>query len=150
MKILKLTRQYLDNCSLGTTTYKGEFIFNTVELPYLSNEPFKSCIPPGVYNIHFHNTDKYPNTFVLKNHNLGIGINKGESLRYGCCIHAANFPYEVEGCIGPGLNLHPTIYGVANSRLAMGVLKDIIGFGHPDEYTGYQLEIKWLKIKNTQ
>ncbi len=142
MRQLTLYRAYLDNATLGKCTHQGDLLFHTVELPYLSNKPFKSCVPPGLYNIHFHNTDKYPNTFVLKNHDLGIGINEFDSLRFSCCLHIANFPYDVEGCIGPGLELHPTTYGVSSSRLAMDVLTNLIGYGADGEDTGWTLEIK--------
>jgi len=124
--MLKLKRAYLDNCTLGKLFYNGELICHTVEKPWKSNEPFKSCIPAGECAIECHHTEKHPDSFILLNENLGVGRNKGDSIRYGCLIHVANFPDDVVGCIGPGLSLHPSTWGVSQSRKAMDVLRKLI------------------------
>lgn len=124
--MLKLERAYLDNCSLGKVYYKGEFECCTVERPWLSNQPFISCIPPGIYEIHEHESPKHGQCYSLKNHDLGVGINKGDSIRYGCLIHVANWPAQVEGCIGPGKELHPKFWGVSSSRNATSDLFKLI------------------------
>jgi hypothetical protein len=130
--MLKLKRAYLDNCTIGKIYYQDSLVVYTVEKPWKSNEPFKSCIPPGLYKIVRHHSEKYPNTFALVNHNLGIGHNKGDSLRYSCLLHIANFEHEVEGCIGPGLDLHPSTWGVSQSRKAMDVLNKLINLESED------------------
>jgi hypothetical protein len=129
---LLLKRSYLENCTIGVLFYQGSKVCNTVEKPWNSNKPFKSCIPAGKYKIYRHHSEKYPNTFALVNHDLGIGQHKGDSLRYGCLIHVANFPDEVEGCIGPGLDLHPSTWGVSQSRKAMDVLNKLINLESED------------------
>ena len=137
METLSLKRSLLDNCALGKMSYQNVFICHTVEKPYVSNIPFKSCIPPGVYRIFRHHTEKRPNSFVLINHNLGIGLNKGNVQRYACCIHIANYPDQVQGCIGPGLEQNLQTYGVTQSRKAMDVLNKLINLEAED----WQLEI---------
>ncbi len=125
---LELFRAYLDNCSLGKVYFKGEFECYTVERPWLSNKPFISCIPPGTYEIHEHKSPKHGKCYALKNHDLGVGTNKGDSVRWGCLIHVANWPKQVEGCIGPGKGLHPKYWGVASSRDAIIDLYNLIRF----------------------
>jgi len=124
--MLKLIRAYLDNCTLGTVYYKGAQIVKTVEKPWLSNQPFISCIPPGIYNLEPFDSDKHPDCFIIWNHNLGVGKYKGDSVRYGCLFHVANFPHQVEGCVGPGLELHPSTWGVKDSRKGMKKLRCLI------------------------
>lgn len=124
--MLKLERSYLDNCTLGKVYFKGEFECCTVERPWVSNKPFKSCTPPGIYELHEHKSPKHGQCYALKNHDLGVGINKGDSVRWGCLIHVANWPKQVEGCIGPGKKLHSKKWGVASSRDATADLFRLI------------------------
>jgi hypothetical protein len=65
----------------------------TLELPWLDNKPYKSCIPTGTYWVvkryshrfgtHFHLVDVPGRTWIL--------------------IHPANFVHELSGCIAPGV-----------------------------------------------
>lgn len=123
---LTIKRVYLPNCSIGTMYYNGTDIMHTVEKPYLSNKQFISCVPPGLYKLEKFHSDSHPNSFIIFNHDLGVGKFEGDSHRYGCLIHVANFPWEVEGCIGPGLEIHPEKWGVAQSRAAMDLLNKLI------------------------
>ena len=123
--MLKLVRAYLDNCCIGKLYHQGELQLYTVERPWLNNEKNISCIPPGIYNIQQFNSKKHPDSFLLINRNLGVG-NDPLSQRTACLFHSANFPYEVNGCIGPGLELHPTTWGVKDSKKAMTKLSSLI------------------------
>ncbi len=78
----------------------GEEYF-TVEQPWNNNEPFKSCIPPGVY-------------YLEKRHSPIVKQTSGGEFTEGwevtgvpnreyCMLHPANWPMDVAGCIGPGL-----------------------------------------------
>ena len=124
--IIDLKRSYLDNCTLGKWTIEGKFICYSIELPWISNTPYVSCIPPGEYAIKPINTPKRLNVFYLSNPNLGVGLNKGDATRFGILVHVANFIRNIQGCLGPGLELHPKYWGVADSRLAMKLLNTII------------------------
>ncbi len=124
--MLKLERSPLDNCTLGKVYFNGDFQCVTVERPWLSNKPFKSCIPPGIYELHEHESPKHGQCYALKNHDLGVGINEGDSIRWGCLIHIANWPRQVEGCMGPGKNLHPKYWGVSSSTDATADLFRLI------------------------
>lgn len=68
----------------------GLIICDTCELSWLNNEPDKSCIPLGKYNVIRHNTDEHPNTWQLQNvpGRTGILIHNGNTERdsLGCII----------------------------------------------------------------
>ncbi len=123
---LLLNRKCLDNGTFGVL-YAKDLVLYTVERPWLSNKPFKSCIPPGRYKIHKHHSEDHPNSFYLENPDLGVTLS-GPSTRTAILIHIGNFVENVVGCIAPGLELHPSTWGVANSGLAMIALNDIIDF----------------------
>jgi len=125
MKTLNLTRAYLPHITLGTLSYQSLILY-TVEKPWRSNIPFESCIPNGDYSIQRHHTKSHPDCFILINHNLGVGAVKGETIRYACLFHIANWVRQVQGCIGPGLEFHPNTWGVASSRKAMLALNKLI------------------------
>lgn len=136
MNIIQLKRSYNDSCTIGKMHFGGMFICYTVELPWRSNEPFKSCIPAGFYILEQFNPKestpkkeydkaKHKDCFYLENKNLGVSL-VGNTTRTGILIHVANFTEDIVGCIGPGLTLHPTRWGVANSKRAMKKLNDLI------------------------
>lgn len=123
---LKLRRNYLDNCTLGKLSFDGVHLCYTVEKPWLSNEKFKSCVPPGVYDIiPIKKHHKFGNCWYLSNKNLGVSLNS-DTIRTEIFIHIANYPHNVVGCIGPGLTLHPEKWGVGRSTNAMNHLRSIL------------------------
>lgn len=134
--MLKLIRSYLDDCTIGKLFYRDKFICYTVERPWKNNEKNVSCIPAGIYDIEHYSSAKYPNSFALTCHDLGVGLTE-KYHRTHCLIHPANFPDEVQGCIGPGLSLHPSTWGVASSRKAMDTVRELIVVNLID-----QIEIK--------
>jgi len=123
-----LKRAYLDNCCIGKLYHDGSLIGYTVEKPWRNNEPNVSCIPPGVYTLKRYNSNKYKNVLSLENPALGVTVDE-PSQRTKCLIHAANFPHELKGCIGPGLRLHPEVWGVADSRKALLVIFELFERG---------------------
>lgn len=91
----------------------------TIEKPWVNNEPFKSCIPEGEYTLVPHKSEKYAKTYALVNQDLGITHQQEpSSKRYACLFHTANYPDDVEGCIGPGERhiIHDNRLMVTNSR----------------------------------
>ena len=128
---LKLERAYLDNCTIGKLFFRGERVCYTVECPWLNNGKNISCIPAGTYRIEPHHSSKYPDCYSLTSFPLGVGL-VPQFHRTHILIHPGNFPYEVEGCIAPGLKLHPSTWGVSGSRDAMDVLRGIIEPGKID------------------
>ena len=101
-----------------------------VEQPWADNTPFISCIPAGEY-------DLVP--FTRPNGNEVVAFVGGTvSLykdpnfkRYTCLIHIANWPQNVEGCLGPGddfvcQSIEHTEPMVTNSRPTMERLMRLI------------------------
>lgn len=123
--MLELKRAYLDNCTIGKMYFKGEFVCYTVERPWLNNEKGVSCIPAGVYSLEPYTSSKYFDCFFLGNKNLGVGLLETFQRTY-ILIHPANYASELEGCIAPGLDLHPSTWGVSQSRVAMDKLRKLI------------------------
>ena len=133
--MLRLERAYLDNCTIGKLFFQGEFVCYTVEKPWKNNAKSISCIPAGIYWIEPYHSQKYPNCYSLKCNALGVSVT-GQHRTY-ILIHPANFPSELEGCIAPGLELHPERWGVSRSRDAMGKLRVLI-----EDRNLNQIEIK--------
>lgn len=94
--------------------------FASLELPWLNNERSKSCIPAGKYRVSPRYSDK------LGNHLLIEGV-PGRDL---ICIHAANYPSQIEGCVAVGM-MHADLNGdglmdVSSSRAALELLVQFV------------------------
>lgn len=104
---------------VATSTYTygsitvGSLVLQTLELPWLPEpgqscgRPDRSCVPMGTYQLALHDSPKHPRTWALVNESLGIyheaPVPPPDCLiRTACLIHVANFPKELEGCIGVG------------------------------------------------
>ena len=123
--MLKLRRSYLDNCTIGKIYHNGNFICYTVERSWLNNAKSISCVPAGEYKLESYSSAKYQNCFALSCASLSVGFLVTHQ-RTHILIHPANYHSELEGGIGPGLDLHPHNWGVAHSRKAMDKLRDLI------------------------
>jgi len=117
--------------------------FFTVEKEWLDNEKFVSCVPSGVYELERHDSKKYSNVWALVSERLGVLHYDKSAKRYACLIHAANYPSDVSGCIGPGkLLMH------LNGRLGVNYSRDAIARLRLHLNTGgtHTLNIKWENI----
>lgn len=123
--MLELKRAYLDNCTIGKLFYRGKFVCYTIERPWLNNKKGESCIPAGLYDLEKYDSAKHPDCFSLTCRDLGVGLTSDYHRNY-ILIHVGNFVKDIEGCIAPGLDLHPSTWGVANSKKAMEKLKILI------------------------
>lgn len=70
------------------------FSCKTLELPFVMNAPFISCIPKGIYEVVPRNSLKY------KNHYHILGVPDRDFI----LIHVGNFNHQTEGCILVGKN----------------------------------------------
>ena len=89
------------------------FQCKTIELPWLENRSFVSCVPEGIYQCDPRRSPRHGHHFLLKDV-------PGRDL---ILFHVANFTRELEGCIAVG-TAHWDIDGdgitdVAYSRMAM-------------------------------
>ncbi|MDG1805927.1 DUF5675 family protein [Flavicella sp.] len=90
--VFTLHRTYLKEGTHGALFYKDIFFCFIIELPYLNNIKYKSCIPEGTYTL----TPRYSKKF--KNHLLVNGV-KNRSL---ILLHPANDAQkELKGCLAP-------------------------------------------------
>lgn len=110
----------------------------TVEQPWRDNKPFVSCIPAGEYIFIPHSSPRYGETYAL----IGDTVSQYQDdnhARYACLIHAANWPEDVQGCIGVGdsLTYINGKLGVTNSRNSVENLKRYLKIN-----TDY-LQIQW-------
>ncbi len=107
----------------------------TVERHWEGNARDISRVPAGDYALEWHGSEKYPISWAL----VGEGVSHFHEIgvaRFGCLIHAANWPYQLQGCIAPGTR-HLTMaargreaeLAVAASRRTMDRIHKAIGTG---------------------
>lgn len=138
--ILKLDTVSLPGIGTFGELNVGTYTFKTVEREWLNNAPSISCIPEGDYKMVPYQSPRNGPTWLLENKGLGV-YQFDTHYRNLIEIHIANFPHEVEGCIGIGHELR-YIYsqtigadrlGVSRSGSSMGKLRNILNTGQ--EYT---------------
>jgi hypothetical protein len=100
--------------TLGLIDFEGER-FYTIERPWLDNTPNVSCIPEGAYNTGWRDSPRFGETWHIK---------EVQDRTY-ILIHAANFPKEVQGCIGLGLGLMGDRVAVSSSRKAVARFEEL-------------------------
>ena len=90
--VFTLHRTYLKGGTNGALFYKDTFLCFIIELPYLDNIKYKSCIPEGTYTL----SPRYSKKF--NNHLMVNGV-KNRSL---ILLHPANDALkELKGCLAP-------------------------------------------------
>lgn len=140
--LLTLTRgQYLADCTLGVLEVAGKRFF-TIERPWIpdpvckAGQKYRSCICEGAFRVMPFTRPSGEKAFRLSNPSLDVfedphAVPRGreETTRTLVLIHAANYVYDVLGCIGPGLERTkgPKGWMVTNSREAMNQIRTLIG-----------------------
>jgi len=94
--------------TLGSLTVEGER-FYSVERPWQNNAPNVSCIPEGDYLVVWRTSPKFGLTWHITD----------VPERTHILIHVANFPEDVQGCIGLGTDLMGDKVAVSSSRVAV-------------------------------
>lgn len=87
----------------------GSQVFYTIERPWLKNAVNVSCVPVGSYDLRWRESPRFGWTWELQE----------VPDRSYILIHVANFPSDIEGCIGLGMQL-------MGDRIAVGRSKDAI------------------------
>lgn len=96
---MRLTRyEYGESATFGKLHLPDGSVLETLEPPWLDNEPFVSCVPDGTYQLVHHDSSKYPDTWALTGETVSHFESPGFA-RYTCVFHAGNFPRETVGCI---------------------------------------------------
>ncbi len=113
MKHFNLQRRYFPHGTYSILYREdGSQVCVMVERPDLNNEPSKSCIPEGTYNLVPHNSPRFGECYALEAKTLGVGIYEG--LRTHILIHKANSPKDLQGCLAPGVD-----FGFVNGEWAV-------------------------------
>ena len=113
---LQLTRSYYPTGTNGMLFHKSNFICFTIELPWLNNEPKRSCIPEGRYQLLIRYSLRHHTHFLIDDV-------PGRSL---VLIHPANDALkELKGCIAPVMSLASPGKGY-QSVMALQKIKDLI------------------------
>jgi hypothetical protein len=139
-----LTRfAYHSSCTLGWMSV-GELRLATLERPWLPNplgpggQTMVSCVPEGRYDVLPHDSSRYPQTYALRNHTLGVyylpkHVPAGQRWgRTAILIHAGTTVSDVVGCIAVGLD-HATAgeqHCISETGLALSRLRERLGRGN--------------------
>jgi len=94
--------------TLGVIKFADE-TFYTIERPWRDNALNVSCIPEGTYEVNWRESPRFGFTWELQD----------VPSRTYILIHVANFPKDIQGCIGLGTSLMADRIAVSNSRNAM-------------------------------
>jgi len=129
---------YMPTYTLGTLV-ADDLQLATIERPWMPNpagaggQLSVSCVPDGDYQIVPHDSARWPNTYALVNHALGVyhqmrpaGQTWG---RTAILIHVGNTVRDVIGCIAVGTRAVMTggEFSVVESRIAMDKLRAKLG-----------------------
>ena len=113
-----------DKQTLGAlTVYCGTdkvFECKTLELPWLDNKPFKSCIPAEHYLVKYRQSETYDDHWILKD------VEDRDLI----LIHHGNFHRDTEGCICVGRDYYDIdrdgYRDVTSSKATMRALNNAI------------------------
>ncbi len=115
MKTFELQRfAYHPDGTMGSMMV-GDQRFYSIERPWLDNAPNVSCIPEGTYPVGWRESPKFGETWHVQD----------VPGRTHILIHAANFPYNVEGCIGLGMGVMDAKVAVSSSRRAVKLFEEL-------------------------
>jgi hypothetical protein len=95
--------------------FAGDSTLYTIERPWLSNRAFESCIPQGYYRCERYSSARFPDTWQI------VGVPERSLILF----HAANFPRNVEGCVGLGMSQMGDRVAVSNSRKAVDLFRSL-------------------------
>lgn len=123
----------------GTVGYIPDLDLWTIERPWQNNQSGVSCVPEGVYTLERHEPTSvslppgYSHTYALVNHELGVSHYHDPACKRSVCLfgHIANYPEEVQGCIGFGKNhiIHDNRLIITRSTEATKEMLDYIEHG---------------------
>jgi hypothetical protein len=108
MKLVRFLRD--KDLTLGRWTTDENNEYYTVERPWLDNKRNVSCIPDGNYTVKRVNSPKFGERM------WEIADVSGRS---HILVHVANYPFNVEGCVGMGMGVFPDLSGVSRSKEAI-------------------------------
>ena len=129
-KPIRLVRLPSQNSTIGylfDPNNNQKLICVTLEPKWAYNQPFVSSIPPGLYNVKPHESQKFGKTYEIQD----------VPNRTDILFHKGNICDDTKGCILVGKDI-----GVKNNKLA--VIDSTNGFKHFMDYFGgekFDLEV---------
>ena len=119
LRMLTIDRKYYDDCTTGRLKYGG-FQCLTLELPWLGNQPYISCIPHGMYRARKHVSPSNGNVIEV--------LNVWD--RTHIQIHSGNYTSQIRGCILVGDSIkdinNDGILDVTNSKATLHKLFEML------------------------
>ena len=116
---LILKRFYFPGGTNGILYYNEKQFCKTIELPWLNNEPKRSCIPEGKYRL---------STRFSKKFNLHLLVN-GVPGRDLILIHPANdAAKELKGCIAPVQHITGEGKGTISRKTCARLTRLVVGW----------------------
>ena len=122
VNLLIIRDEFTDKSTMGELFLNGEWLCDTLELPYLDNQRSISCIPAGEYKVRLRTARES----ATRNY-LHLLVEDVKDRTY-ILFHRGNSAKDTRGCILVGIGRQQDF--VSNSALAMGLLmKEIINLG---------------------
>ena len=122
VNLLIIRDTFTEVSTIGNLYLDGEWLCDTLELPYLDNQRNISCIPAGQYKVRL----RLPRESATKDYlHLLVQDVTDRSL---VLFHVGNKSSDTRGCVLVGIGTEQDF--VKNSRLAMELLvKEILNLG---------------------
>ena len=122
VNLLIIRETFSDVSTIGNLYLDGEWLCDTLELPYIGNQKSISCIPAGQYKVRLRTARESATRDYL--HLLVEDVPNRDYILF----HIGNSAKDTRGCVLVGIGREHNI--VKNSTLAMGLLmKEIINLG---------------------
>jgi len=122
INLLIIRDEFTEASTSGNLHLNGEWLCDTLELPYRDNQRSISCIPAGQYKVRLRTARESATRNYL--HLLVEDVKD----RSHILVHIGNFPKDTKGCILVGIGRKQDL--VENSTLAMELLmKEILNLG---------------------
>ena len=122
VNLLIIRDTFTEVSTIGNLYLDGEWLCDTLELPYIDNQRSISCIPAGHYKVRL----RYPRESATRDY-LHLLVEDVPNRDY-ILFHIGNSAKDTRGCVLVGIGTEQDF--VKNSTLAMGLLmKEILNLG---------------------
>ena len=122
VNLLIIRDTFTEVSTIGNLYLNGEWLCDTLELPYRDNQRSISCIPAGQYEVRM----RYPRESATRDY-IHLLVKDVPDRDY-ILVHIGNKSSDTRGCVLVGIGTEQDF--VKNSRLAMELLmKEIINLG---------------------
>ena len=122
VNLLILRDTFTEVSTIGNLYLNGEWLCDTLELPYKDNQRSISCIPAGQYKVRM----RYPRESATRDY-LHLLIQDVPNRDF-ILVHIGNKSSDTRGCVLVGIGTEQDF--VKNSRLAMELLmKELLNLG---------------------